>query len=627
MSSRRLARLGPPDRWIAAGFVLAAAVEALARYHAQPVQLAINLPGSALWAALGWRRSRPLLAVAVIAVGGVAGSLAQAGLVPNASTNSDVAIIALVVASYSLGAHASRRDLLLGAPLPVLVILATDLLQPSDQPLARALPFAVCFVVLAPIAGGRLVRARTALVDRLRAQNAELAAHRGEQVEAELARERLRLSEQVHADLLAGMRALSEQAAAAVSDARRDDPGTVAAIEQAARALLTRTRQAVVALTSPPSPTVAETGVGAWEESRAAAQPWTALAAAAQCAGLIAELHALPLHVPLPVAVLACVPLVAPLALVWTRPLPMTALLWVFAALFGTYVATLTSSTAAIGLAFAAPFAVAALSRRRTALLGFVVCAAGDAVVYGRTGVGAALVLSAASWLAGLVLRERSRLADELRRNAGRFAAQRAALAQRAVLVERARVARDLHDAVGHSLTIVALQAGAARRMWITDPTRAAAALRTVADVARDGLAELRSSPRPAEVGSLDALLAGARSAGLDIDAQVDDGALDGAVGEVLYRAVQESLTNVLKHAPAAAVRLTIRRTGDRVELTVTNTRGRPSGSGAGTGRGLPGMQSRVAALGGRVEWGPRPDGGFGVRAVLPLAELAVAVP
>jgi signal transduction histidine kinase len=88
----------------------------------------------------------------------------------------------------------------------------------------------------------------------------------------------------------------------------------------------------------------------------------------------------------------------------------------------------------------------------------------------------------------------------------------------------------------------------------------------------------------------------------------------------VIYRVLQESLTNVLKHAPEATVRVALRRTGDRIELTVTNTAGRAPGSVGGSGRGLTGMRERVGAYGGRLDWGWRPGGGFSVHAQLPLA-------
>lgn len=615
------------------------------RYHDQPVQLAIAMPGALTWGFLALRRRRPLLTVAVMAGMGALGSLLQAWLVPGQSTNSDVAIIALLVAGYSLGAYGSRRELLLGAPLPILVILLTDVLQPVDEPLARAVPFAVAFVVLAPVAAGRLVRARALAVERLRAQAAELAAHRAEQVAADVARDRLRLSERFHAQLLDGMHLLVgevEQARRIVAVDPRDrategadealagqsvgaggaEVSAMTAIEQAARRLLAETRQVVVSLTG-----------GAGDPDRSGPEP-------SPVAGVAADRGRDHGHRrrsgPLSLAVLGCALLVVPLALVWLSPLSMTALLWMFAALFDRFVASLAPSTAAIGLVVAAPFAVAALTSRPRAVAGLAVCVVGELVVFAEGNVGAALVISALGWLAGAVLRERTRLVEDLRRNADQLARQRAAVGQRAVLQERARLARDLHDTAGHSLTVVALKAGAARRLWPTDRERAAQALETIAAVLAGGLAELRTGWEPiqpiqtvsASLGSLEPLLDGARAAGLPL--ATDPAALgailarlDPEVAWTAYRVLQESLTNVLRHAPGAETTVAARVADGFVELEVDNAPGGRD-AGVGSGRGLAGMRTRVTTGGGRLDWGARPDGGFAVRARLPLAGAGV---
>jgi signal transduction histidine kinase len=361
------------------------------------------------------------------------------------------------------------------------------------------------------------------------------------------------------------------------------------------------------------------------------ARPWTALAAAAQGAGLLIELHALGPWIPMPLAVFACVGLVLPLALLWAAPLALTALEWLLAVGFGAVVAPLHASTAAIGLLLAVPFAVAALVSLRGSVLGLALCCLGGVVTFGDE-IGGALIICVASWLAGRALRDRAQNVEQLRRNAALLSEQREAIARQSIVLERARLARDLHDAVGHSLTVVALQAGAARRLWNTDPGRAAEVLGTVAGVARDGLRELTGSlgiahvtaPGPG-VDSLSTLVAGARLAGLRVQAAMpdtDDVAewADPDTCAVLYRILQESLTNVLKHAPEAAVRIALHRLGDHSELTVTNTAGRTPGGVGGSGHGLTGMRERVSAHGGRLDWSRQPDGRFTVHAQLPLA-------
>ena len=148
-------RLRAGDRALATGFVVAAAVEAAVRFHADPVPLAIAVSGSLTWATLVWRRTRPLLMIFIMASVSIIGSLLQVWLTPDGSADSGVAVVALLVASYSLGAYGSRRAVLLGAPVPALLIVAVDLLQPTDESLARAVPFAVVFVVVVPVVGGR----------------------------------------------------------------------------------------------------------------------------------------------------------------------------------------------------------------------------------------------------------------------------------------------------------------------------------------------------------------------------------------------------------------------------------------------------------------------------------------
>jgi signal transduction histidine kinase len=638
---RTTRRLPVADRWLAAAFVVAGAIECVVRDHGHPAQLAGNLPGALLYAVLALRRTRPLLMISVIAVVSALASLAQVAIAPDASTDSDVAIFALLVASYSLGAYASRRELLFGAPQPALLILVVDLLQPANEPLLQGLLFAVFFVVLAPVLAGRLVCGRTALVRRLRAQASQLEANRGTQVAAALAAERLRLASDCHRRLLAGTRELATRVEAlrAGSGLR---PEAIAGIEQTARELLTQTRQVMVSLDRVPE--VINIGTDGEPPRRAArdgarrreAQPWVVLAGAALCAGLLIELNALALRVSPLLAVLACVALAVPLALAWISPVPMVAALWVLAAGFDAFVAPLDSSIAAIGLSFVPPFVVAALCSRTVAVAGFAVCCAGELVCFGPSGMAGHVLVGACCWISGAVLRERSVLVEQLRHNAELLHEQRESAARQAIVEERARLVRELHDAFGHSLTVVTLQAGAARRMWDGDRARAEAILDTVATIARQGVADLQArfeatadATPGADATSLAALLDGARAAGLTVHAELDDVAarLDGDAGFTLYRVLQEALTNVLKHAPGSLAEVSLRNLDARVEVRVSNTSGNTSAEGAaGSGRGLVGMRERVTACGGTLSWRRDADGGFEVRAELPLASGGAAM-
>lgn len=631
--SGRGAQVPHADRWIGLGFVLAAALEASLR-AGNTAGLVIGLAGAPFFGCLALRTARPLATLTIFTVGGVTGSLLQARM-GAADPGSAVAVIALLVATYSLGAHGSRRALLLGAPQPVLLILAVDLLQPGDEPVASALPFAVVFVVVAPVAAGRLVRARSRLVEQLQAQATELETHRDEVARARVARERLRLAEEVHGSLLAGMEQLADQVSRMTVDAGPQGIEDVTAVEEEARELLARTRTAVVSLASAPpaekSPSALARPV-APSGSAPEAHPWTALAAAALASGLLVELPHDTLAVPAPVAVFAAVVLVLPLAFAWVAPLGATLALWSLAAGFDGLIAALDGSFSAIGLAFVPPFVVAALATRPRAVVGLLVCLAGELVTLGRGAVADAGVVIVLAWLAGLVLHERIRLVGELRHNAVLLAEQRTASADRAIFEERDRLARELHDALGHSLTVVALQAGAARRCWSSDPDRALAALGTIRAVTHDGLEDLRDGLGGTAAGplaggrSLVGLVERARAVGLPVTAEIEELAdlLDPEAELVVYRVLQESLTNVLRHAPGAPTEVLVRAQPGWVEVTVCNAAGTAVvPAAAGSGRGLVGMLSRATACGGELEWGPEPRGGFRVRAHLPRALVA----
>jgi signal transduction histidine kinase len=342
---------------------------------------------------------------------------------------------------------------------------------------------------------------------------------------------------------------------------------------------------------------------------------------------LLVETLTLPLHVPMPIAWLACVGLAVPLALAWLRPVPAVGALWALTGLFNGFIADLGGSFTAIGLSFVPPFLVAALSPRRWALVGLAACGVGEFACFGPDGLANGGAVMICSWVAGAVFYERARLVEQLRANNHVLDEQQASAARHAIAAERLHVARELHDAVGHYLTVIALQAGAARRIAASDPERAGTVLRTIATVAADGLVEVEREAAFArtedELRSVDDLLSAARAAGLRIDAHVDDVAdlLAPEARFVVYRVVQEALTNVLKHAPGAQATLTIRGSREQVEVVVTNGAPNATVAASADGRhGLRGMQQRVEACGGRFGWTRQDDGGFELRAQVPAA-------
>ncbi|ONK14614.1 Sensor histidine kinase LiaS [Streptomyces sp. MP131-18] len=221
---------------------------------------------------------------------------------------------------------------------------------------------------------------------------------------------------------------------------------------------------------------------------------------------------------------------------------------------------------------------------------------------------------------------------------------RRAAVAEasrRAVTEEQARIARELHDVIAHSVSVVVVQAAAADDVFDERPDQARSALRAIESSGRATLAELRRllavvrpepderSPQPG-LDRLGELAEPLRAAGLPVSLTVRvPGPLPAGVEVSAYRIVQEALTNVLRHARARRVEVSARADGDVLEVEVTDDgMGSSAGTGAGTGVhagarggfGLAGMRERAAVLGGTVAAGPRPGGaGFRVHARLPL--------
>ena len=243
-------------------------------------------------------------------------------------------------------------------------------------------------------------------------------------------------------------------------------------------------------------------------------------------------------------------------------------------------------------------------------------------------GIGFASIPLLAFWLAGVVVRARRQSLALAGRNA---ALQH--LAEQAAAAERVRIARELHDIVAHHLSVIVLQAAGARASGkaagaslekIENSGRQALAeTRRLLDVLRDTDQETGLTPQPgmAELGALASTI---RAAGLPVNLDVGGApaALAAAVDLSVYRIVQEALTNVLKHAGPARADVRIGCAGNAVTIEVTDDGTRePSRQPPAGGHGLAGMRERAAIFGGELQAGPRPGGGFTVRARLPLSD------
>lgn len=248
----------------------------------------------------------------------------------------------------------------------------------------------------------------------------------------------------------------------------------------------------------------------------------------------------------------------------------------------------------------------------------------------------AVTVLYGGSWAVGQVVRQRTREAAEQAARADRAEREREERAARAVAEERARIARELHDVVSHSISVIAVQTQAVRRRLGAEHAREAGDLQAVEATARQAMAEMRRlfgvlradgerpslSPQPG-LDQLDRLVADTRSAGVDVTLQAEGAGppLSPGVDLAAYRIVQEALTNARKHAPGSRVTVRVRRSEGAVEVTVDDTGGEGAEPADGAGMGLTGMRERVALYGGTLRAGPRGDGGFSVHARLPLRE------
>lgn len=240
-----------------------------------------------------------------------------------------------------------------------------------------------------------------------------------------------------------------------------------------------------------------------------------------------------------------------------------------------------------------------------------------------------------AAWAFGDSARSRRAYLAEVEMRAASAEARHAAENQRALAHERAAIARDLHDVVAHSMSVMVVQAAGARRIAPSDPARAATAMEAVETTGREALDEMRRIlgvlrsddtnaslvPQPG-LGDLPSLIEQCADAGLDVDIDVSGSSRELADGLQLtvFRVVQESLTNTLKHAgDSAHAKVSLHYGSSDVEVRVTDNGRGAGGEPSGSGQGLVGMRERIEAYRGRLHTGPRTGGGFEVVASLPL--------
>jgi signal transduction histidine kinase len=296
-----------------------------------------------------------------------------------------------------------------------------------------------------------------------------------------------------------------------------------------------------------------------------------------------------------------------------------------------------TTASVALLLAF---WVVGAHNARTQAIAGTAIGFASIAVVARvdeRLGLEEAIsgmLFGGVTALIAYALQRRSKRAAELEERTARLGREREEAERVAVAEERRRIARELHDVISHSITLMTVQAGAARLLLGEDPVRAREPVIAVEETGRHALAELRrllgvirqeesealTTPQPG-LARLDELLGSTRRAGLPVDLDVagEPRALPPGVDLTAYRIVQEALTNARRHAGPAHAHVVVRYAIEALELEVIDDGRTPQTSGDGGGHGLVGMRERVALYDGTLDAGPRPEGGYAVRVQLPV--------
>lgn len=350
--------------------------------------------------------------------------------------------------------------------------------------------------------------------------------------------------------------------------------------------------------------------------------------------------HDIPVAAHYTLAVAMCVPLV------WRRRWPRAVFAVVSLAAFAQWLAGINISIADTAV-LVAMYAVAAQCVLRWSLAALLVAEGGMLLAVGRlalqespqedwkSAIPIAIVIGAI-WLSGLYVNTRRKYTLSLEERALRLERERDAQAEVAAAAERARIAREMHDVIAHSISVMVIQADGASYAVDTDTERAKRAMRAIGDTGRQALTEMRRmlgvlregdagatlAPQPG-VEQLPDLVQQIRTAGLPVGYEVGGEPLPMPAGLelVVYRIVQEALTNVMKHAGPAATAHVALHYGDRaIEVRIRDD-GRGATYSDGRGHGLVGMRERAAVYGGEVTAAPAPGGGFEVVARLPVKE------
>ena len=611
-----------------------------------------------LWSLpLALRRRAPLFpalaAAAAVPVGDALDPLDDVGV-------SFAWLACAAVAAYSVAAYGGRGRAVAGG-VALLVALVAHV-WPGGAAVATTAVGAL--LLLVAVASGRLVLGYREGAVQLRALSARLEREREVAVPLAVAQERARMARELHDAIAHAVAGMVVQGAAAERVA--GDPGrcrrALAAVQATGRDAIAELRRMLRILRTDDGAdraAVADPALPSPPPRRLPASwsPRIDIVLAVGCL-VVAEVSVLaePGYGPGDRLVSALLVLAATLPVALRRRFPLASMLTIVAAIGVQQAITEWEPTAAYELDYQVPlalsiaptvavFSLAELTSLRRTLIGLVVAllvaVTADALVNDRF----ARPDMIATWsmvlvciaLPGRLVGLHRRQAERLRTVIARLEREGRARERLAVVEERTRLARDLHDAIAHGVSVMVLQAGAAERVLTGSPDRAREAARAVQDTGRTVLAELQrllgvlgrddeaaaSSPAPTLAG-LEALVADVRHAGLPVELRVDGarGDLPAGMEASAYRVIQEGLTNALKHAGAVPTTVTLRYGADDLTVEIVNV-GRDGRAPAALaqGHGLVGMRERVELYGGDLDAGPRAAGGFVVRARLPLRD------
>ncbi len=241
-----------------------------------------------------------------------------------------------------------------------------------------------------------------------------------------------------------------------------------------------------------------------------------------------------------------------------------------------------------------------------------------------------AALLGVGWWLVGQTFRYRQQVADRLQLRADELAGEQERYVAEAVRLERARIARELHDVVAHCMTVIVIQARAGQQLVSADSRATEEVLDAILASAREAEADVNAlvavmdpdQVRPLSRDLLDTMVERAAATGVRARLTVrgDPAELPAPVAEACHRVVQEALTNALRYAPGADVVIELDCTDDVVLIVENGIAAEPHLPGVGAGRGLEGLRERVSGLGGSAVWGTQPDGAWRLQVIVPLA-------